>query len=63
MLSVERVEVLRGPATLLYGNTAVGGVVNTIDERVPDHVPQSPIASSLYSGQYQRTPTKRSRNS
>lgn len=33
----ERIEVLRGPATLLYGSSAVGGVVNVIDERIPTH--------------------------
>ncbi|HEX4857773.1 MAG TPA: TonB-dependent receptor plug domain-containing protein, partial [Usitatibacteraceae bacterium] len=33
-LAVERVEVLRGPAALLYGGTAIGGVVNIIDRRV-----------------------------
>ncbi len=31
----ERIEVLRGPGTLLYGSSAIGGVVNVIDERVP----------------------------
>ncbi|NOT84900.1 MAG: TonB-dependent receptor [Methylococcaceae bacterium] len=35
----ERVEVLRGPATLLYGNGAIGGVVNVIDNRIPETVP------------------------
>lgn len=35
-LVVERVEVLRGPAALLYGGSAVGGVVNVIDHRIPD---------------------------
>ncbi|HEV8691255.1 MAG TPA: TonB-dependent receptor [Ideonella sp.] len=34
-LVVERVEVLRGPAALLYGGSAVGGVVNAIDNRIP----------------------------
>ncbi|MEP7154305.1 MAG: TonB-dependent receptor [Betaproteobacteria bacterium] len=34
-LAIERVEVLRGPAALLYGGTAIGGVVNIIDNRVP----------------------------
>ncbi|MEO5695662.1 MAG: TonB-dependent receptor [Burkholderiaceae bacterium] len=34
-LVVERIEVLRGPAALLYGGSAVGGVVNAIDNRVP----------------------------
>ncbi|MEM7049492.1 MAG: TonB-dependent receptor [Acidobacteriota bacterium] len=31
----ERIEVVRGPGTLLYGSSAIGGVVNVIDERVP----------------------------
>jgi iron complex outermembrane receptor protein len=34
-LVVERFEVLRGPAALLYGGNATGGVVNAIDNRVP----------------------------
>ena len=34
-LSLERIEVLRGPGALLYGGSAVGGVVNVIDNRIP----------------------------
>ncbi|MFG5408570.1 TonB-dependent receptor [Piscinibacter sakaiensis] len=34
-LVVERLEVLRGPATLAHGGGAVGGVVNAIDNRIP----------------------------
>jgi iron complex outermembrane receptor protein len=34
-LFIERVEVLRGPAALLYGGTAIGGVVNVVDNRIP----------------------------
>jgi iron complex outermembrane receptor protein len=34
-LVVERFEVLRGPAALLYGGNATGGVVNAIDNRIP----------------------------
>lgn len=30
VLTAERVEVVKGPATLLYGSNAIGGVVNTI---------------------------------
>jgi iron complex outermembrane receptor protein len=30
LLNAERVEVVKGPATLLYGSNAIGGVVNTI---------------------------------
>lgn len=35
VLSTERIEVLRGSAALLYGGSAVGGVVNVIDNRIP----------------------------
>ena len=35
VLSAERVEVLRGPAALLYGGSAMGGVVNVLDNRIP----------------------------
>lgn len=32
----ERIEVLRGPSTLLYGSSAIGGVVNVIDGSIPE---------------------------
>ena len=35
VLSTDRIEVLRGPAALQYGGSAVGGVVNVIDNRIP----------------------------
>jgi iron complex outermembrane receptor protein len=38
-LLAERIEVLRGPEALLYGSSAVGGVVNVIDTRIPRSVP------------------------
>ncbi|MBP6626041.1 MAG: TonB-dependent receptor [Arenimonas sp.] len=31
----DQIEVLKGPATLLYGSGAIGGVVNVVDGRVP----------------------------
>jgi iron complex outermembrane recepter protein len=34
-LIVERLEVLRGPGALLYGGSAMGGVVNALDNRIP----------------------------
>jgi iron complex outermembrane receptor protein len=34
-LTASRIEVVRGPAALLYGGNAVGGVVNVIDDRIP----------------------------
>jgi iron complex outermembrane receptor protein len=33
-LTTERIEVLRGPATMLYGGSAIGGVVNVMDNRI-----------------------------
>ena len=38
-LTADRIEVLRGPAALLYGSSAIGGVVNVIDSRIPRRVP------------------------
>ena len=35
-LAAERIEVVRGPAAVLYGGNAVGGVVNVIDGRIPE---------------------------
>jgi iron complex outermembrane receptor protein len=34
-IAVERIEVIRGPAALMFGGNAVGGVVNVIDRRIP----------------------------
>ena len=36
-LIADRVEVVRGPAALLYGGNAIGGVVNVIDNRIPQN--------------------------
>ncbi|MDO6568569.1 TonB-dependent receptor [Alteromonas sp. 1_MG-2023] len=33
--TASQIEVLRGPATLLYGSGAIGGVVNVVDDRLP----------------------------
>ena len=35
-LLMEKVEVVRGPASLLYGPNGVGGVVNVLDRRIPE---------------------------
>jgi|UniRef100_UPI00404A5A5B iron complex outermembrane recepter protein len=46
-LLVERIEVLRGPATLLYGSSAVGGVVNVIDNRIPSTALDHPFTGRI----------------
>jgi iron complex outermembrane receptor protein len=42
-LTAERIEVLRGPAVLLYGSQAIGGAVNVIGKRIPHAVPAEPV--------------------
>jgi iron complex outermembrane receptor protein len=42
-LIAHRVEVLRGPAVLLYGSSAIGGAVNVITRRIPPRLPDEPI--------------------
>jgi iron complex outermembrane receptor protein len=38
-LTADRIEVLRGPSALLFGPSAIGGVVNVVDSRIPRKVP------------------------
>ncbi|HET7576228.1 MAG TPA: TonB-dependent receptor [Sphingomicrobium sp.] len=42
-LTAERIEVLRGPSALLFGSSAIGGVVNVFDSRIPRSVPTGPV--------------------
>jgi iron complex outermembrane receptor protein len=42
-ITAERIEVLRGPSALLFGSSAIGGVVNVIDTRIPRHQPDGPV--------------------
>ena len=38
-----RIEILRGPSTLAYGGSGIGGVVNVMDDRVPSHRPEGRV--------------------
>ncbi len=44
---VERIEIVRGPASLLYGSNAVGGVVNVITHRIATDLPTEPLRGSV----------------
>ncbi len=45
--NLKSVEVIRGPATLLYGSGAIGGVVNAIDGRIVDEKLDGTIRGSM----------------
>ncbi len=40
----DQIEVLRGPATLLYGSGAIGGAVNVVDGRIAESLPDQPLS-------------------
>lgn len=46
-LSAQRIEVVRGAATLRYGSQAIGGVVNAINNRVPATLPDKPFSGEV----------------
>ncbi|MBK8066969.1 MAG: TonB-dependent receptor [Rhodanobacteraceae bacterium] len=46
----DQIEVLRGPATLLYGAGAVGGVVNVVDGRIAEEGAQAPFSGRAQFG-------------
>jgi len=48
-LLLERVEVLRGPSTLLYGSSAIGGVVNVIGRELA----REPVDPKGYAGAFE----------
>lgn len=46
-LGAERIEIIRGPATLMYGSNAIGGAVNVLDNRIPSVVPDEAVSGSV----------------
>ena len=46
-LAAQQVEIFRGPTTLLYGSGAVGGVVNTVTNRIPAAPPENGLEASF----------------
>ena len=49
-LSADRVEVVRGPATLRYGSQAIGGVVSVENERIPTFIPRGGFSGRVIGG-------------
>ena len=48
--AAERVEVVRGPEVLLYGSSAIGGVVNSYDRRIPRGAPEAGFHADVLTG-------------
>jgi len=48
--AAERVEVIRGPATLRYGSGAIGGVVSGLNDRIPEAVPARGVKGKISGG-------------
>ncbi|HSD69931.1 MAG TPA: TonB-dependent receptor, partial [Woeseiaceae bacterium] len=46
----ERIEIVRGPATLLYGSGAAGGLVNVVDSRILEAPLEGPVSGALSLG-------------
>ena len=46
----ERIEIVRGASSLLYGSTAAGGAINVISARIPREVPEDGIDGALRVG-------------
>lgn len=44
---VERIEIVRGPAALLHGSSAVGGVVNLLTHRIAHALPEAAVTGSF----------------
>jgi iron complex outermembrane receptor protein len=43
----QRVEIVRGPATLLYGSGASGGLVNVVDNRIIEESPEQAVSGAI----------------
>ena len=48
--TAERIEIVRGVSTLLYGSSAAGGVVNVFSGRIPEKVPEGGADGALRIG-------------
>lgn len=48
--TAERIEIVRGAGTLLYGSSAAGGVVNVFSGRIPDALPENGVGGAIRVG-------------
>lgn len=50
--NAERIEVIRGPASVLYGSDALGGVINVLQPDLPDAIGRQAIVQGTASAAY-----------
>jgi len=46
-LTIDHVDVLHGPAVLLFGGQAIGGAVNALDKRIPRELPDHVTGTAI----------------
>ncbi len=49
--SANRVEIIRGPASLIYGSNTLGGVINVKSNSIPDKLPETPNMHLTFHGE------------
>ena len=49
-LTASSIEVLHGPAALIFGSSAIGGVINVIDDRIPRKMPEMAVHVQGFAG-------------
>ncbi|MEO6151766.1 MAG: TonB-dependent receptor [Croceibacterium sp.] len=49
-LTAESIEILHGPAALIFGSSAIGGLVNVIEARIPRRMPEAPLGAKALLG-------------
>lgn len=50
IFGVDRIEILKGPSSLLYGTEAMGGVINIIEEKIPEAgMKESDVSGAVFS--------------
>jgi iron complex outermembrane receptor protein len=48
--AADKIEVVRGPATLRYGSQAIGGVVSVENQRIPTFIPKGGFSGAVSGG-------------